>query len=177
MSDQDLRHLVFQNLHSLLPPASIGQADTFVANLRLTRFATPARVDSVLLRLVVSPDIGETVNYGLDLFEIERQLEKKFGDRLAAVPGFYRHAESGRMKLNLPKRCALYGYRSRINYFAGFLCQPLQFEDRYFLLSSAKFGGPKAVRLEYSDKHFFEQYTEPDAAPTNAAQLRQNVAI
>lgn len=184
-----LRHVVYRELLFRLPPASVIQAEQFASNLSLYRFADTqpkrSRIDRVLIWLCVSPDIATATNYRKPtLGDIGQKLAAKFGDRLADVAGFYRHKESGRWKLNLPKGCVLHAYKSRVGFFAGFLCQPLSQIDKYFLLTSAAFGGPKAIRLEETDRQFFEQYKEPRRNPMpsvtpvaiNAAELGQNIA-
>lgn len=198
MTDQSaaLRHVVYRDLLCILPPASVEQTAAFVSNLSLSRFSDRSSAKRPLSDLMfrlkmlrVSPEIATaTFYYKPELAEIEENLERKFSDRLAGVAGFYQHSESERWKLNLPQGCALHAYKSRNGFLAGFLCQPLNKLDSYFLLSSAKFGGPKAVRLEENDRQFFEQYKEPltekppvlpeyAEAQIKSAQQGQNVAI
>ena len=83
------------------------------------------------------------------------ERDPKYGERLASISGFYRNAY-GRLMLNLPRGCALYGYRSRLGFYNGILCQPLEEMDTFFLLSSARMGGPKAIRMCEADEAFFK---------------------
>ena len=165
-----LRHAVYRELHTLLPPASIDQTLQFIANLALCRkiYNTAETVDernkaiSVIVNrfrdLRVSPDIALATNLRkLSHSEIEHSIERKFGDSLAEIPGFYL---SDRWRLNLPEGCVLYPYRSGLGFINGFLCQPLSYRDRYFLLSSAKYDGFKAIGLRPEDQLFFQAYKE-----------------
>lgn len=178
-----LRHAVFSELLLLLPPASVRQTDMFIANLALQRPAFAAKtghdrdlrlreIRMKFVNLKVSPDISETAigrtAGSRSVAEIETFLTRKFGDRLASVAGFYRPENSDRWKVNLPERCLLHGYRSRFGFYNGILCQPIDQVDLYFLLSSARFGGSKAIRLEPRDQTYFEQGKQP-------AELRHNV--
>ncbi|MEO7672983.1 MAG: hypothetical protein ABIU09_02770 [Pyrinomonadaceae bacterium] len=166
-----LRHVLYRELLSLLPPASIAQTVDFIANLALCRnqfkMSDPAAVRdramnnalSLLMPLKVSPDIATATNYRkYSRTEIEQIIECKFGNRLADVAGFYK---TSRWRVNLPENCALFGYMSRLKFYTGILCQPVDRIDMYFLLSSAKHGGPKAIRLEENDRDFFERFKEP----------------
>jgi hypothetical protein len=54
----------------------------------------------------------------------------------------------------------MYGYRSDAGFLNGILCQPLDRYDSYFLLSSSKFGGPKAIRMTPRDEQYFTQFKE-----------------
>lgn len=121
------------------------------------------RVLGNFLYLKVTPDIATATNYRkLTKAEIEQMLDRKFGDRLAAVAGFYK---TSRWRVNLPENCALHGYKSRLGFYTGIVCLPLDSIDMYFVLSSAKFGGAKAVRMEESDREYFEQFKEPIPGP------------
>jgi hypothetical protein len=163
---QALRHLVYLELISLLPPASYAQAQRIMGNLFLygsseCRMTNQSRVVSRLLLLRVSPAMAECQGVpNLSIGEIERTLHARFGERLKNVAGFYRHSITNRYKINLPEGCALYGYKNRLGFFSGILCQPLHRIDSYFLLSSAKLGGERAMRLEHLDREFFEQFNE-----------------
>ena len=146
-----LRHCVYSDLLDRLPLASLDQTREFLTNLYL-----PAEcVNPRFLMLKVSPEIGETPYRGFPLNEIVRQLEKKYGDDLYKIAGFYR-GKGNELKLNLPTGCAFYGYRSELGFYNGILCQPLDTLDVYFLLSSVRFGGQKAIRLTDADRAFFE---------------------
>lgn len=155
-----LLHCVYRDLLTYLPIASVGQAETFAANLALMRTGRSRReVFRKLLWLKVSPDIAEATTFKwLSKFEIEILFAEKYGDRLAAVPGFYLN---DRWRVNLPKRCAFLAYRNRHQAIRGILCQPLDSFEYYFLLSSLKFGGARALRMERFDQEFFESYKEP----------------
>lgn len=179
-----IREAVYSDLLLLLPAASYGQTERFIANLALSRRAydqpTEASRESELFRtfqrflfLKVSPEIGEIGRTGAvrSTAEIERLLSRKYGDRLLAVPGFFcspNRTDGSAPKLNLPEGCALYGYRSRLGFLNGILCQPLDQIDCYFLLSAVRFGGLKALRLEPDDQLYFEQWKRP-------VQLRHNL--
>jgi len=156
------RHDVYSVLLDMLPPASYDQALQFAANLRL-RAETPVQKSAALSRFLslrVTPDIAETVYRGATQKEIETWLNKKYGERLALLAGFYRRHESSTWRLNLPGGCVLYGYRSLTRDFSGILCQPVDRLDSFFLLSASCFGGAKAVRLLPSDEQYFTQYSE-----------------
>jgi len=175
------RHATYQRLLELLPAASYAQTEQFVANLGLARtaFAQPTarsreselfRTMQRFLFLRVSPNIATVGNaVARSRTEIEQHLEQSFGDTLRSIAGFYRSDDGERWRLNLPDNCAFYGYRSRHGFLNGVLCQPIDTINSYFLLSAAKFGGPKAIRLEPRDQSYFEQGKEP-------AQLRHNTA-
>lgn len=183
-----LRHAVYADLLSMLPIASYRQVQRFAANLALCRntfdlwehdFRKRQRaIDRVLLRLLllrVTPDLAEVKLPTLDRRDIELAIEKRFGDRLSAIAGFYRDPNNGRWRVNLPEGCALYGYRSREGFFTGILCQPIDRDDFYFLLSSSKFDGPKAMRLTDSDRAFFERFKEPVELPPAAQAIRDSI--
>lgn len=146
-----LRHCVYSDLLDFLPIASVSQTFAFISNLSLSTKELNPR----FLLLRVSPDIGETAFRGMPPDRLVTFLYEKYGDELGKVSGFYRDA-SGRLKFNCPQGCALYGYLSSSGHFQGILCQPLKSADRYFLLSSAPFGGPKALRMTASDEIFFK---------------------
>jgi len=145
-----LGHCVYGDLLDCLPVASVEQTNNFMANLRLPWETRHKR----FLNLRVSPEIGETGYRGLPPERMLQLLESKYGERLNEVSGFYRDA-GGRQCINLPRGCALYGYRSEFRMFEGILCQPLDRLEEYFLFSSARFGGPKASRLSRADEEFF----------------------
>ncbi len=168
-----LRHAVYRELSLLLPPASVEQTMHFIANLALCRDAYSKaenldQRDQAVRKIVarfrnlrVSPESATATKYKkLSQSEIEHALERKFGDALAEVPGFYL---TGRWRLNLPEGCVLYAYRSSLGFINGFLCQPLHLTDRYFLLSSSRYDGFKAVRLRPNDQLFFQGFKEPAA--------------
>lgn len=165
-----LRHLAYEELLTLLPPASVAQASEFLANLAICRLAFKIesttgrnaeirRITGRYLNLKVSPDIATATNYRRpSVFEIEDSMFRSFGDLLDHVAGFYK---TNRWRLNLPERCAFFGYQNVKGFYSGILCQPLDSADKYFLLSSYAKGGPKAVPLSESTKEAFERFKEP----------------
>jgi hypothetical protein len=151
-----VRHAVLTDLLGMLPVASVDQANRFEANLRLSNGEFDREVFRVKLLLRVTPDISETrVNRFFGIAEIEQILARRYGETVNLIPGFYRH------RLHLPKRCVLHGYGSRYGFLNGILCQPIDEIDRFFLLSSARFGGPRAIRLRDSERLLFERFKEP----------------
>jgi len=156
-----LRHFVYSDLLSMMPIASYDQAMKFVANLRLCRDATPRALDAALMRFLtlrVTPDIAGGTSYKWPTpAEIETYLNRKYGERLRHIAGT-RNAECGMRNLNLPRNCAAYGYRTdgARGTVAGILFAPLDRPDTYFLLSSARDGGPRAVPLSPADRKYFE---------------------
>lgn len=168
-----LRHLVYADLLSALPPASYSQAETMIVNLGIHRTVGKRRAMSRLLWLKTTPDLfGQDQDIGRR--KIETELAGKYGSRLASIAGFY--FMQNRWRLNLPTRCLLFGYAGRHGFYNGILCQPIDTIDTYFLLSSARFDGPKAIRLEEKDRLYFGSYKEPVTAPAATAELRQNTA-
>lgn len=174
-----IRHAVYNDLLMYLPIASYDQARQFVVNLKLCGAnigidadagSRERQINAALVRfsgMKVTPDIAETPYRGLKQKEIEYRLNRKFGERLAAVPGFYQRDDAAPFRLNLPFNCALYGYGSHYGpsqlcpfFYSGVLCQPLDRHDFYFLLSSSKYGGPKAQRLTPRDQQYFTQFEE-----------------
>ena len=147
---QDLRHVVYAEVISSLAPASVEQTEAFMANLKLPR---ESLMKFTLLR--VSPGLGRTPMRGDDPREILARLDRWFGRDAERVPGFYRNGR-GNLSWTLPPRCALYGYRSHLGMFNGVLCQPLDSIDKFWLLSSAKYAGPKAIRMVNLDLALFE---------------------
>lgn len=150
-----IRHLVLFDLETYLPVATFDQTTQFMANLAITE-------DLRFLGLRVSPDAER-------LRVIERRLNAKYGEHLLYVPGFFRRGPERPFRVNLPERSALYFYGDRYNsfwqpkFYNGVLCQPLERRDQFFLLSSAKYGGPKAARLSPADQLFFTQFEECNA--------------
>lgn len=172
-----VRHAVYRDVLDYLPIASYDQARQFVANLALVRdegrgtrdnsASRERQINAALVRFMnmrVTPDIAEAAYRGAKLKEIEYWLNRKYGERLAVVPGFYRRdAETQSrppFRLNLPFNCAMYGYRSDAGFYNGILCQPVDRHDFYFLLSSSKYGGTKALRLTPRDQQYFTQFEE-----------------
>lgn len=165
-----LRHVVYRDLMSLLPIASVYQVEQFAANLALCRAVGGQRSavskEKIMRKIIgrlrllrVSPDIATATNYTKpSRGEIEIFMARKFGDRLKEVAGFY---FKDRWRVNLPESCAFIEYRSSLGFNRGVLCQPLYSIDSYFLLSSSKFDGPKALRMEQTDRDFFESFKEP----------------
>lgn len=167
-----LRHAVYRDLIDYLPVANYDQARTFAVNLSLCRgFAAEPdaakrerMVNAVLMRfllLKVTPDVGVATHYAkATQAEIEKWIAAKYGDRLADIAGFHRRDERSPWRLNLPSRSAAYAYRSATGHYSGILFQPLDRHDSFFLLSSSKLGGPKAVRLTPRDQQYFTQFEE-----------------
>ena len=171
-----IRHAVYHDLLGFLPVASYDQAREFVGNLGLCGDWQKAvrdandysirirRENAALMRflgLKVTPDIAETKFCGATAKEIERWLNKKYREYLQHVAGFHRLENDGRaFRLNLPWKCAAYGYRSATGFYNGILFQPLDRLNSYFLLSSSKYGGPKAIGLTPRDQQYFTQFEE-----------------
>ena len=165
-----LRHAVYSDLLHRLPIASYEQARRFVGNLKLVRAddardraARERKINAALMRFLnlrVTPDIAESSFRGQTKKEIEFWLNRKYGDRLRHIAGLYQLDDAGPFKLNLPFESAMYGYRSATGHFSGILCQPIDKPNFYFLLTSSKFGGPKAVRLTPQDQQYFTQFEE-----------------
>lgn len=182
-----IRHAVLRDLLFLLPPANVAQTDQFIANLALQRTAYTASTirqrDRLLfdlkhefLFLRATPDIATYCGQNIvSKAEIELALSEKFGERLWDVPGLYKN-DSGRWKLNLPEACLLHGYQSRTGYFNGILCQPIDYANSFFLLSSAKFGGSKAVRMEPREQARFDEFKEPAMSPIPTAGSRADLS-
>lgn len=184
-----IRHAVYCDVLGLLPWASAGQAERMAANLRLDdggrRLGTVLLRVSFDLREtapqpVVMLEAGKPALPVRGLAEVERYCQR-FGEYLEFVPGFYRRRISSQQsaisnqtecrvlnadglkppwRLNLPTGCAFYGYRSATGHVLGILCQPLNKLNSFFLLSSAKYGGPKAARLTPADEQYFTQFEE-----------------
>lgn len=168
------RHVVYDAMLSMLPIASYKQAARFAANLALCRevrnrtaYASRERdlgeraVFSRLLNLRVTPDIDQT--HGMTERELNEYLNRRFGpERLALVPGFRIAGDTAYCLM--PTAAGLKAYRDRHGYIAGVMCQPLERMDTYFLLSSSRYGGPKAVPMQPADLEFFEQYKLKAAA-------------
>lgn len=73
----------------------------------------------------------------------------------------------------------MHGY-AKAGHYAGILCQPLGELDRYFLLSSAKYGGPRAIPLSADDRRLFESApsAEPGLVdPVFEAEMRNKVVM
>lgn len=159
-----LRHFVYSDLLSMMPIASYDQAMKFVANLRLCRDATPRALDAALMRFLtlrVTPDITGGTSYKWPTpAEIETYLNRKYGERLRHVAGFVERPADGDQQsaVRLPRNCAAYGYRTdgARGTVAGILFAPIDRPDTYFLLSSARDGGPRAVPLSPEDRKYFE---------------------
>lgn len=155
-----LRHCVLTDLETRLPYANKSQTEAFAANLGLTLdneidFASlSADFTKSLLCLSVSPDLSEK---GRPLGAILRELITRYGDHLLDVAGFYRD-DAGRIQLSLPRRSHLLFYRNDAGAIAGVLCQPI-LDRTYFLLSSRRYGGPKATPLCDSDRYRLEKNT------------------
>jgi hypothetical protein len=147
---EDLRQVVYAEVITSLGPASLEQKDAFMANLRL-----PPESLTKFLLLRVSPGMGETPVRTENPRDLLRRLDGLFGRDVDRIAGFYRDRQ-GNLCWTLPGGCAIYGYRSHIGFFNGLLCQPLGSIDKFWLLSSARFGGAKAIRLSDRDAALFE---------------------
>jgi hypothetical protein len=166
-----LRDLVYADLLSLLPVASADQTDLFMANLRLPEAAVWKFLD-----LKVSPELGETVFNGLNPRTALWYLNGRYGNVICEIAGFYRDGR-GALSWTVPGGCALYGYRSRTGAYNGILCQPLYAIDKFWLLSSSKFGGPKALRLTDHDAALFEAGLVTYPARRAAARSRKGATV
>lgn len=154
-----IRHLVLFDLETYLPQANLEETYLFMSNLAIGKTD-----DMRFLGLRVSP---ENMHHRLAM--IEDRLNAKYGERLEHVPGFYRRSAEYPFHVNLPKACALYFYGERYNsfgqpkFYTGVLCQPLERRKSHFLLSSAKYNGPRAAKLSPADNLYFTQYEEAAA--------------
>ena len=114
-------------------------------------------MQNVFLLDKVTPDANETHRTALTVAEIERELKREFKLALIGIGGFYR--SNGYIRLNLPKNCLLHAYKNQHGLIAGILCQPLDTEDKYFLLTSnGKTDGAKAARMLPADQEFFARH-------------------
>lgn len=155
-----IRHLVYSDVIDFMPVASYEQVSRFIANLRLISESDPAkrvrRENAALMRFIrlrVTPDLRQVnARSGMDVTELERYLNRKWGIHLRFVSGFYQQGHGYR--INLPRGCALFGYADQ-KHLGGILCQPLRDLDRFWLLSSAKYGGPRATPLSLMDRQYF----------------------
>jgi hypothetical protein len=168
ISIEAVRHAVYAEVISSLAPASLDQTRAFMANLAL-----PEESLLKFLLLRVSPGSGEVVWPAERPAEILWRLERMFGKELDSIAGFYR-GRGGRLCWNLPGGCSLYGYRSTLGFFNGILCQPLTLKDKFWLLSSSKYGGAKAIRLTAADAVLFEAgvYQRQEAGAAAGKRLR-----
>jgi len=123
----------------------------------LDMYAIPSSMHLRILCLTVSRDIALVRPYAPELGVIASETHRRFGDAVLDVPGFYRK-DDGRIGLALPKGCAIFEYVSDdfVGATAGLLCQPLNEKGRYFLLSSRRFGGPKATPLSSKERSVFD---------------------
>lgn len=164
------RHLVYSDVLYFLPIASYEQARVFVSNLKLVnaadcrdRESRERKINAGLMRFLnlrVTPDVAESSFRGMQYKELEVYLNRKYGDLLRHVAGFYRRNDKAPFRLNLPFRSAMYGYHGDTGHYNGILCQPLDRNHFYFLLSSSKYGGPKAIILTPQDQQYFTQFEE-----------------
>lgn len=164
------RALVYEDVIESLPPASIDQARQFMGNLSLPREAIWK-----FMNLRVSPGLSETPYRGMRPSDLLRMLDEKYGSQITSIAGFYRDCR-GRLCWTVAEGCALYGYRSRLGFYNGILCQPLYAIDKFWLLTSSKFGGPKALRLADHDAALFEAglltYPVWSTGPTASREVR-----
>ncbi len=157
-----IRHVVYTSLIGYLPVASSEQVFKFLAKRR-----RPWSERMRFMDLRVTPDINETNERGGTLPEIEHWLGRTYGKHLAVVPGFFPAQDSrlktqdARWRLALPRRCAIHAYGRP--FVSGILFQPLDRLNSFFLLSSAKLGGPRAARLSGEDQMYFTQFEEVTA--------------
>jgi hypothetical protein len=150
---EDLRHVVYSEVITSLAPASYKQTNVFMANLRLPQ---ESLAEFVWPLFAVSNDIAETSCLRIERpVDLLRRLDRIFGEDIDLIAGFYRDVR-GNLCWTIPDGCGLYAYSSLSGRFNGILCQPLRSIDKFWLLSSAKFGGAKAIRLTNQDAAFFE---------------------
>jgi hypothetical protein len=141
----------------------------------MANLALPAESIGKFLQLCVSPESVKRCYIGSSPSEILGILEDRYGDYITAIAGFYRDGR-GRLCWTVPRGCALYGYRSKTNFITGF------FASRFTRsinsgFSSAKFGGPKASRLEDSTRLYLKpacsHYPRPHSA--EISQIRRGL--
>lgn len=187
-----IRHAVYSDLLFRLPLASLEQTERFIANLGLVKglgytpdMPRPARQN--IIRAVISRFLNLKVTFDMNRVEsgangpsrgkeaIEAELAEKYGDLLQHAAGFY--LENGSWQLNMPRGCALYGYRGDHGFLAGILCQPLDFENRFFLLSSSAYGQARAVRLTAADQYFFTSYERPAKPMQNVTSPEKQASL
>jgi len=187
-----IRHAVYTDLLWRLPIASLEQTEQFVANLGLVKSFgyTPDMLRPNMEKIVsevLKHFLNLKVTFDMNRVEsgangpsrgkeaIEAELAEKYGNLLQHAAGFY--LEDGTWRLKMPRGCALYGYCGDHGFIAGILCQPLDFENRFFLLSSSAYGQARAVRLTAADQYFFTSYERPAkpmqnvTSPENQASL------
>lgn len=174
-----VRHMVYFDLFCFLPIASYQQTQQFIANLALTRGRVypgmPATDRQKVLReiytrlvlLRVSPDLTEANKPATA--HLEEYFATRYDNRLEGIAGFYRDEED-RWRLNMPERCALMIYKDRYDLAAGFLCQPLDRIDKFFLLSSRGQAGYSAERMMAEERRYFERFTEPTLTSPHAGE-------
>ena len=174
-----LRHMIYFDLFCFLPIASYQQTQQFIANLALTRGRVYPGMPAIdrqkvlreiytrLVLLRISPDLTEAQKPATS--NLEEFFATRYGDRLEGIAGFYRD-EANQWRLNMPERCALMIYKDRYDLAAGFLCQPLDRSDKFFLLSSRGQAGYSAERMTAADRRFFERFTEPTLMQPHAGE-------
>lgn len=179
-----VRHMVYTTLLGQLPPASGRQTERFVTNLALLRRPREKAEHFLFLRMLwlkVTPDDNETGRKYMTLAELERHMNQCYGEYLQYIAGFYRREGEingmPRFALNLPHRSNLIGYQDDHGHWTGVMCQPFDRHDLYFLLSSAKYDGPRAVPMRNADRQFYEQYKLPATPPkfTMPAEIGERI--
>jgi len=157
-----LRHFVYSDLSIRLRNATEDQSMTIAKNLRILAdgkldFGTfPNRMLSrEFISLAVTPDASKLRSVKRQ--QIECDLFRTYGERLLDVPGFYRN-DKGEIKLALPKRCGLLFYHDSRGLLSGVACLPLNESGFYWLLSSKRYGGPKAPALMPENRQFLDQH-------------------
>lgn len=187
-----IRHAVYSDLLFRLPIASLEQTERFIANLGLVKGLSytpdmPRPERDKIIGAVISRFLNLKVTFDMNRVEsgangpsrgkeaIEAELAEKYGDLLEHAAGFY--LEDGTWRLNMPRGCALYGYCGDHGFIAGILCQPLDFENRFFLLSSSSYGQARAVRLTAADQYFFTSYERPAKPMQNVTSPEKQASL
>ena len=155
-----LRHFVYSDLSLRFRNATEEQSNAIAANLKLT---TDGKLDfgpfprifaREFISLAVTPDVSAF--RAIERRRIEQDLFRTYGDRLLDVPGFYRN-DAGEIRLCLPKRCGLLFYHNARGLLSGVACLPLNEAGFYWLLSSKRYGGPKATPMTPEVRDFINR--------------------
>lgn len=159
-----LRHFVLSDLSIRLRNATEAQTMQIAANLGLLTdgkldFATfPDRMlVREFLTLAITPDVSAFRS--IETRKALRNLEDRYGERLFDVPGFYRDT-TGKAQLALPKRAGLLFYHDRRGLLAGIAAFPLNERRRFWLLSSKRYGGPKATPMMPETHDFLSRHID-----------------
>ncbi len=161
-----LRHFVYCSLGSSLKIANVEETQMIAANLRLPLASDlllcfrglPSELHREFLMLRITPDVYH-YNPLKKGREVERDLFRTYGERLLDISGFYRN-DKGEIKLALPKRCGLLFYHNLRGLLSGVACLPLDESGFYWLLSSKRYGGPKATAMMPESRKFLDQHLE-----------------